>query len=132
MTEKAVSVPPVQQRRSLIGGQATEFVISHYSDRLFVLVTQTGKLSTLLHAVPDRTDTEALENFSVTPLLGDRDCLKLQLIARQVVQHICQFSTKPLLLGLGLSSKPTLDQVKQLIAVLKEMLTPVGRTQPSR
>jgi Proteasome assembly chaperone 3 len=62
----------------------------------------------------------------VTPMLGDRNCIELQLIARQAIQHTCQFSGKAVLLGVGLSSKPTLTTVKEIVVVLKSMLTPVS------
>jgi hypothetical protein len=48
MSEQVIPIPPVQQRRTSVGGCTTDFVITHYSDRIFVLVTQTGKLSTLV------------------------------------------------------------------------------------
>eukprot|EP01117_Protostelium_nocturnum_P019390 TRINITY_DN8398_c2_g1_i1.p1 TRINITY_DN8398_c2_g1~~TRINITY_DN8398_c2_g1_i1.p1 ORF type:complete len:143 (-),score=27.07 TRINITY_DN8398_c2_g1_i1:42-470(-) len=81
-----------------IDGTRTEIVLQQYHNRLFIIVTQTGKLGTLISATCDEENT-----FNIQTLLGKRDDNTLNLYARQLTQVLWAGGNhRPLLLALSL------------------------------
>eukprot|EP00820_Chromera_velia_P022328 Cvel_8221.t1-p1 / transcript=Cvel_8221.t1 / gene=Cvel_8221 / organism=Chromera_velia_CCMP2878 / gene_product=hypothetical protein / transcript_product=hypothetical protein / location=Cvel_scaffold449:438-1388(-) / protein_length=88 / sequence_SO=supercontig / SO=protein_coding / is_pseudo=false len=79
--------PPTKTVKFLCGGEETEIVVSEFSDRFFILITQLGKIGSLVEASCD-----CLTNgvFSVRTVLGDRKKEGLQLLGRVLIEHIAQ------------------------------------------
>lgn len=91
-----------KQFSALVDGVPTEFVLTTFVDRIFILVTQSGKMGTLISA---SRDAPASSSYTIATLLGRRDDPVSTLLARQLIEAISSSSTaagKPLLLGLGL------------------------------
>ncbi|KAL2636214.1 hypothetical protein R1flu_007693 [Riccia fluitans] len=114
---------PVKSKRATadIQGVQTELVLSGYDDSILVLVTQIGKMGTLLHAKKEEI-YGGTPTFSVNVLMGKRDEPLLQACARQVIEDISNSGgSRPLVLSLGLKdhSPETLKRVVQLIVANK-------------
>ncbi|KAL2641882.1 hypothetical protein R1flu_009469 [Riccia fluitans] len=114
---------PVKSKRATadIQGVQTELVLSGYDDSILVLVTQIGKMGTLLHAKKEEI-YGGTPTFSVNILMGKRDEPLLQACARQVIEDISNSGgSRPLILSLGLKdhSPETLKSVVQLIVANK-------------
>lgn len=96
---------PTRGGRQDVEGTKTELVVTPFSDRIFVVVTQMGKLGTLVRAAAGAwahmgsrraaaqmsaaRDEEAgdSETFSVQTLMGRRDEELLEVFARRLVQQ---------------------------------------------
>ncbi|KAL3684766.1 hypothetical protein R1sor_002788 [Riccia sorocarpa] len=114
---------PVKTKRVTadIQGIPTELVLSGYDDSILVLVTQIGKMGTLLHAKKEEV-YGGTSTFSINVLMGKRDEPLLQACARQVIEDISNGGgSRPLVLSLGLKdhSAETLKTAVQLIIANK-------------
>ncbi|BBM97260.1 proteasome assembly chaperone 3 [Marchantia polymorpha subsp. ruderalis] len=110
---------PVQSKKlsASIKGLPTELVLSAYEDSILVIVTQIGKMGTLLHARKEQAYGGAA-TFNVHVLMGKRDEPLLPACARQVIEHISNNGgSKSLVLSLGLKdhSPEALKSIVQLI-----------------
>jgi hypothetical protein len=109
----------------LIGGVPTALLITSFSDRLFVAVTQLNKLgsftlaaTTVLNPAEEmdaRTASGSEQNgptYSVQTLLGPRSAALPQLLARRLIESVSRstvgphMASKSLLLSLALRQKP--------------------------
>lgn len=103
-----------------IDGIPTTFILQPYSDRVFIIVTQSDKLGTILSAGFDVTLAGA-ESYHVQTLMGKRDVPELELCARQVIQAMKTAGcNKPLLLSLALKSHD-LPTMHAIIAKIKDI-----------
>eukprot|EP01111_Echinosteliopsis_oligospora_P003667 TRINITY_DN15760_c0_g1_i1.p1 TRINITY_DN15760_c0_g1~~TRINITY_DN15760_c0_g1_i1.p1 ORF type:complete len:150 (+),score=16.58 TRINITY_DN15760_c0_g1_i1:18-467(+) len=98
----------------------TEFIITPFSDHLFIAITQTEKLGTLFQAYKTSGEMTASgePNYSVTTLLGKRDDDILNIYARQIIELVGEKTSKPLILALALqdSSKPTFRAIMEILS----------------
>jgi len=122
MASQAGTYPfPVQTRQfaAIIDNAHTEFVVMGYDNRVVVIVTQIGKLGSILQAKQDVTQDGFLQNsFSTTTLLGRRDEPLLEICARRLMELMAQAGCRrPLLLTLGLKNNcaATLKSILELI-----------------
>ncbi|CAK9199336.1 unnamed protein product [Sphagnum jensenii] len=100
-----------------IQGRKTEIVQFSYDDYILVIVTQVGKLGTLLHARKEEGYGTA-PTFNVSIIMGKRDEPLLVACARQLIEHISKDgSSRPLVLSLGLSDH-SMDTLKEIIEVV--------------
>eukprot|EP00959_Pyramimonas_sp_CCMP1952_P101294 2119160-Pyramimonas_sp.AAC.1 len=93
---------PVQTRQfaAVIDEVHTEFVVMGYDNRVVVIVTQIGKLGSIMQAKQDITHDGFLQNsFSVKTLLGRRDEPLLEICARRLMELLstagCRRSVSP-------------------------------------
>merc|ERR1719201_2776833 len=84
-------LPVTRQTAALIDGQRTEVVIMSFHDRVLVVVTQLGKIGTVIEAHADPT-IDRKPSFTINTLIGKRDQPILMLCARQIVQEISKLS----------------------------------------
>jgi len=103
----------------LVASVHTDLVITKYSDKIFVCVTQLGKLGTILQVERDQVRSGEAGGgkvvYSSTVLLG-QDSEEIQLLGR-VLAEKCQLS-KPLILSVGvkgLSIRVALELVDFII-----------------
>lgn len=100
---EAVAGFPVQTKTETfeVNGNSTEIVISKFSDRLFVIITQYGKVGNLVEVrrdVAQKDDSSSLV-FSVRVLLG-KDDEEIHVAARFLVNFIA--TSQSVLFGLSL------------------------------
>jgi proteasome assembly chaperone 3 len=110
-----------KQLVTTIQGQKTEVVQCCYDDHIMVIVTQIGKMGTLLHARKEEGYGTA-PTFNVSILMGKRDEPLMVACARQLIEQISKGGlTRPLILSLGLSdhSAGALKEIIQVIVANK-------------
>jgi len=84
-------------------GRHTDLVVTRFSDKTLVVVTQVGKLGTVLDIAKDAVDTPGTAGtrpvYSVSVLLG-RDTEEVLLLGRMLAEKLA--SDKPLLVCVGI------------------------------
>eukprot|EP01137_Pigoraptor_chileana_P013317 Opistho-2@66682 len=110
------------QFAAVVDGTHTDFVISSFSNRIFVAITQYEKLGTLIHASKDvKVDLETPPSYTVRTLLGKRDEPLLLVYARQLIEIISSATDKPLLLSIALKPETvTPAQMQAVLGLLKQ------------
>lgn len=99
-----MSRPDTLLHAALISGEHTDLLISRYSDKLFISLTQLGKIGTIVLVEREAVKTGDARNedgrqvFSSQVLLG-QDCEELQLLARVLAEKL--HLTSPLVLTVG-------------------------------
>ncbi|KAJ7517169.1 hypothetical protein O6H91_21G012900 [Diphasiastrum complanatum] len=92
------------QLSSIIEDTRTEFMLCSYDDAVLVIVTQLGKLGTILHARKEQVHS-GTSTFNVNVLMGKRDEPILVACARQIIEHMSNSgSSRSLVLSLGLKN----------------------------
>ena len=88
---------------AVVCGVPTQFVLTAYSNRIFVIVTQTQSMGTLIHAEADNPIEAASGSFSTRVLLGRRDDEVLEVYARTIIELISRRNpgAGPLLLAIS-------------------------------
>eukprot|EP01088_Endostelium_zonatum_P009091 TRINITY_DN22289_c0_g1_i1.p1 TRINITY_DN22289_c0_g1~~TRINITY_DN22289_c0_g1_i1.p1 ORF type:complete len:201 (-),score=56.96 TRINITY_DN22289_c0_g1_i1:28-630(-) len=104
-----------------VDGVATEFVVTFYSDQIFILITQLKKVGTIIKVTQDDTAGEYDElsgepNISLRVLLGKRDSPEIEILARQLGQL---WSPKPILLCTGIKNLEKTG-IKRIVDIIKE------------
>lgn len=97
-----------------IAGTATDLVISRYSDRLLVVVTQIGKPGTFLEVTKSKVNSRLLYN---TNLLFGKSSEEYEVVARAVAEQIS--SELPLVLALGFKVQLTPEVTKDIVRFVK-------------
>jgi len=108
-----------------ICGVATQFSVMPFSDRVFVVVTQNGKLGTLIQAKPEFSPDLA-SNFATSILFGRRDKPALPIFASQIAEALGVTDSRPLLLGICIRD----DSPAVLKAVLKAFSSRIRKPAP--
>ncbi|XP_062510178.1 proteasome assembly chaperone 3-like isoform X1 [Corticium candelabrum] len=110
---------PTKQAAFLVNGIATEILLTHFGDRIFIAVTQLQKLGTIIHAASDKpVEIEGHPTFTVKILLGKDEPI-LEVYARRLMDEISRSSTPdvPVLLAIALTDhspaciQPVLDAI---------------------
>merc|ERR1712072_1516164 len=111
------SVIPKQSFSKVIGDSPTDFMLLEHSNQIMIVVTQIGKLGTLLQARQD----EHSRTYSVDVLLGKRDDPLLEICGRQLIEKLALGGcSKDLMLWLGLEKSVTSATIKDVIAASVE------------
>lgn len=103
-----------------VGGHSTDFVLCLFANCVFIIVTQLGKIGTMIRISKDEATSSSEEGettFTVDTLLGKRDDPALVVCGRQIVEDISQYSARPLLLCVALkdNSRATIREVVEAI-----------------
>ena len=124
MIETDEGFPPSTLRRIRHpSGLETEVMLTHYSDRVFVVVTQTNKLGSLLSVAAEQSGQGS--TFRIRNLLGRRDDPLLNIYARNIAEAAAKTSTRPLLLAVSLSEEGRSPQVfQEVLSEVRGMLGP--------
>eukprot|EP01113_Clastostelium_recurvatum_P049505 TRINITY_DN9180_c0_g1_i2.p1 TRINITY_DN9180_c0_g1~~TRINITY_DN9180_c0_g1_i2.p1 ORF type:complete len:146 (+),score=20.32 TRINITY_DN9180_c0_g1_i2:2-439(+) len=109
-----------------IDGVHTEIVMNLYAEQIFIVISQTQKLGSLISAsrVGGQMTQSGVSNYSINTLLGKRDDPVLDIFARQLVQYVSNTDrmARSLLLAISLPSmtaenmRPTFHAVMNLIS----------------
>ena len=101
-----MSPPDTVLHAALLSGVHTDLLISRYSDKLFISLTQLGKLGTILlvekEAVKTDERTEDGREVIGTQVLLGQDSEEIHLLARVLAEKLR--ITKPLVLTVGVKS----------------------------
>ncbi|KAF7668023.1 hypothetical protein LDENG_00038310 [Lucifuga dentata] len=108
-----------RQTEKEINGIPTQVVCTEFSNYIFVVVTQYGKLGTLISVTPDsRSNDISTPMFSTKVLLGKDEPL-IHVCAKNLTTFVSQeASNRPVLLGLAIKDS-SLDSIKHMKEVIK-------------
>ena len=97
-------VPPTRFVETSVCGVPTRLVLTAYSNRIMVVITQTKNMGTLLLAQNDNPTNPSGACYTIRVLLGKRDEEDLEVYARTLVELIGKRApdTGPLLLAISL------------------------------
>jgi proteasome assembly chaperone 3 len=131
----SINQPPfpvkVHQATKEVQGVETELVEMLFSNMVFIIITQIGKIGTLIQVSKDEVsgnaanyddesgDPSPLISFTTHILLGKRDEPLLGLCARQIAEDIVTTTTKSLLLGISLKNTSA-ETIREIVAWVKE------------
>ncbi|KAG8471104.1 hypothetical protein KFE25_009525 [Diacronema lutheri] len=98
-------VPPIESHRLTVNGVLTHVVHISYSNRVFMLISQTGKMGTVMHvqAPSDMGEGGGGVSVEAQTLIGQRSDDALDVYARRVYEAVCAKARLPLMLSLALS-----------------------------
>lgn len=94
--------PPLNAWRCDVEGKPTDIVYICYSNKVFVLVSQTGKMGTIIHVRPP-SELDAGASAEAQTLIGHRTDEALDVYARRVYETMCAEANVPLVLSLSLA-----------------------------
>ncbi|XP_062914718.1 proteasome assembly chaperone 3 [Mobula hypostoma] len=110
----AKSIIQSKQAAEAIGGILTEVVCTIFSDHVFLLVTQYGKMGTLISVTPHIVANEIGKSTFSTKILMGKDEPLTHVYAKHLVTFVCEESgNKPVLLALALKD-PNLESIKSI------------------
>eukprot|EP00244_Chara_vulgaris_P003309 TRINITY_DN15964_c0_g2_i1.p1 TRINITY_DN15964_c0_g2~~TRINITY_DN15964_c0_g2_i1.p1 ORF type:complete len:127 (+),score=19.85 TRINITY_DN15964_c0_g2_i1:129-509(+) len=115
---------PVVTKRAVgvIEGQETTVLLSGYEDRIMVMVSQIGKLGTILFAKQEEI-YDGPKAFQVDTILGKRDEPLLTVCARQLIEKMSMAGSRsphlPLLLSISLKNHSPAT-IKGVIALVEQ------------
>ncbi|XP_032896699.1 proteasome assembly chaperone 3 [Amblyraja radiata] len=114
----AESIVRSKQAAEAIGGILTEVVCTIFSDHIFVVVTQYGKIGTLISVTPHIVSNEVGKPTFSTKILMGKDEPLTHVYAKHLVTFVCEESgNKSVLLALALKdvNLDNIKSIKQLI-----------------
>ncbi|XP_023149240.1 proteasome assembly chaperone 3-like isoform X1 [Amphiprion ocellaris] len=108
-----------KQAQKEVNGIPTEVVCTEFSNYIFVVLTQYGKIGTLISVTPDsRSNDISTPSFSTKVLLG-KDEPMTHVCAKNLGMFVSQEAgSRPVLLGLALKDS-SIDAVKQIKEIIK-------------
>merc|ERR1712080_226614 len=100
---RRVAGPKSVQFEASIEGVDTDFVITDFGSQLFIVITQSAKIGSLIEASVTSEELRSGERiFDVRPLLGDRSAEHYRTYARALIEVVSSRSDKSVLLGIAL------------------------------
>nr|XP_046272193.1 proteasome assembly chaperone 3 [Scatophagus argus]XP_046272195.1 proteasome assembly chaperone 3 [Scatophagus argus] len=108
-----------RQTEKEVNGIPTQVVCTEFSNYIFIVVTQYGKMGTLITVTPEsRSDDISTPTFSTKVLLG-KDEPFTHVCAKNLATFVSQeASSRPVLLGLALKDS-SIEAVKQMKEIIK-------------
>ncbi|KAM6904814.1 proteasome assembly chaperone 3 [Xenentodon cancila] len=102
-----------------VNGISTQVVCTEFSNYIFVVLTQYGKIGTLISVTPDsRSNDISTPTFSTKVLLG-KDEPMTHVCAKNLATFVSQGAgNRPVLLGLALKDS-SIDAISQLKEIIK-------------
>ncbi|XP_069838144.1 proteasome assembly chaperone 3 [Dendropsophus ebraccatus] len=122
MNIPAADVKPViisKQAEEVINGVVTQVVCTAFTDHIFVVVTQYGKMGTLVSVTPNMVSGDLVKPTLTTKVLLGCDEPFIHICAKNMVSFVSQESkNKPVLLALALKDR-SMDSIKTVKDVIK-------------
>lgn len=112
----------IGQWRFSVRDVPTDVVRISYSNRIFMLVSQTGKMGTIIHVYPPEELGGRTASVEAHTLIGHRNDDALDVCARRVYETTCAAKGVPLVLSLALADYSPAN----LTALIAELQTAVG------
>ncbi|XP_026181095.1 proteasome assembly chaperone 3 [Mastacembelus armatus] len=102
-----------------VNGISTQVACTEFSNYIFIVLTQYGKIGTLISVTPDsRSNDISTSTLSTKVLLGKDEPLT-HVCARNLVTFVSQEAgNRPVLLGLALKDS-SIDSIKQMKDIIK-------------
>uniref|UniRef100_A0A8C5ENH6 Proteasome assembly chaperone 3 n=1 Tax=Gouania willdenowi TaxID=441366 RepID=A0A8C5ENH6_GOUWI len=116
MSEPVIKSRQVQKH---VNGISTEVVCTEFSNYIFIVLTQYGKIGTLISVIPDSQSKDiSTQSFSTKVLLGKDEPLT-HVCAKNLATFVSQEAgNRPVLLGLALKDS-SIDAIKQIKEIIK-------------
>ncbi|GCB67453.1 proteasome assembly chaperone 3 [Scyliorhinus torazame] len=114
----AKSIIRSKQAAEAVDGTLTEVVCTVFNDYIFVVVTQYGKMGTLISVTPHSVGNEISKPTFSTKILMGKDEPLIHVYAKHLVTFVSEESgNKPVLLALALkeANVDSIKSIKQLI-----------------
>eukprot|EP00928_Gymnodinium_smaydae_P051515 TRINITY_DN35078_c0_g1_i1.p2 TRINITY_DN35078_c0_g1~~TRINITY_DN35078_c0_g1_i1.p2 ORF type:complete len:170 (-),score=38.99 TRINITY_DN35078_c0_g1_i1:161-670(-) len=111
-----------------ICGQATDFVITDFGSQLFIIITQSAKIGSLIEGTMTESVESGMRTYDVKVLFGDRGAEHYRSYARALIELITSGSSKALLLGIALKEHST-EGFRKIIGELRERIVAVSPPQ---
>ncbi|XP_069590423.1 proteasome assembly chaperone 3 [Ranitomeya imitator] len=122
MNTPAADVKPVvvsKQAEEVINGVVTQVVCTAFTDHILVVVTQYGKMGTLVSVTPNMVSGDLGKPTLTTKVLLGCDEPVIHVCAKNLVSFVSQESkNKPVLLAVALKDKDA-DCIRTLKEVIK-------------
>ncbi|KAG7504644.1 hypothetical protein JOB18_013490 [Solea senegalensis] len=113
--------PVVRSRQTErdVNGVSTQVVCTEFSNYIFVVLTQYGKIGTLISVTPDSKSNDiSTPTLSTKVLLGKEEPLT-HVCAKNLAMFVSQEAgNRPVLLGLALKDS-SIDSIKQMKEIIK-------------
>ncbi|XP_047184319.1 proteasome assembly chaperone 3 [Scophthalmus maximus] len=108
-----------RQTETDVNGVSTQVVCSDFSNYIFIVLTQYGKIGTLVSVTPDsRSNDISTPSLSTKVLLGKEEPLT-HVFAKNLATFVSQEAgNRPVLLGLALKDF-SIDSIKQMKELIK-------------
>ncbi|KAM9843890.1 proteasome assembly chaperone 3 [Aulostomus maculatus] len=115
----AESIIRTRQTEKEVSGIPTQVVCSHFSNYIFVVITQYGKIGTLISVTPEsRCNDFSTPAFSTKVLLGKDEPLT-HVCGKNLATFVSEEAgNRPVLLGLALKDS-SVDAIKQMKDIIK-------------
>ncbi|MBN3305135.1 proteasome assembly chaperone 3 [Amia ocellicauda] len=108
-----------KQREQVINGVSTQVVCTAFSNYTFVVLTQFGKIGSLVSLTPDASCSDVSKPLFTTKVLLGKDEALTHVCAKNLVTFVSQEAgNKPVLLGLALKDS-TVEAIKAMKEVIK-------------
>ncbi|KAJ3435641.1 proteasome assembly chaperone 3 [Anaeramoeba flamelloides] len=113
------NLPPFQTKHfeTKIDNLKTDIIYSVFENRIFIWVSQTKSMGSIISAEKDKLAEENLNvpTYSLTTLLGDRKRDQMyQIMARQIIEQISKTSNKTLLLAIA-TKNMEMDHLRKVL-----------------
>ncbi|KAF7691072.1 hypothetical protein HF521_011369 [Silurus meridionalis] len=107
-----------RQTQKTVDGISTQVVCTDFSNYIFIVLTQYGKIGTLVSVSPDSRSSEISTATLTTKVLLGKDEALTHVYAKNVASFVCQEAgNRPVLLGLALK-----ECRAENLKTLKEMI----------
>ncbi|XP_059204271.1 proteasome assembly chaperone 3 [Centropristis striata] len=108
-----------KQTEKEVNGISTQVICTQFSNYILVVLTQYGKMGTLISVTPDsRSNDISTPTFSTKVLLGKDEALT-HVCAKNLATCVSQEAgNRPVLLGLALKDS-SIDAIKQMKEIIK-------------
>eukprot|EP01068_Selenidium_serpulae_P001672 Selendium_serpulae@DN1811_c0_g1_i1.p1 len=112
-------VPQRQTTQCVVEGNETDIIVASFADRVFVIITQCGKIGSFVHCSSCDIDPGY---FEVETIFGDRQKRVHAVYGRAIIQKLAQHSSKQVLLGIALKdeSQSTFKEIMTHVEPLLE------------
>jgi hypothetical protein len=123
--------PTIRKWRVSVLEVPTDVVRISYSNKLFMLISQTGKMGTVFH-IDNPASVISREELSVEAktLIGHRNDVALDVYARRIYETVCASAPVPMVLSLAFSDY-TPANLTALIAELKKTMGLPAKSLPA-
>lgn len=108
-----------KQAEGVINGMSTQVVCTEFSNYIFVVLTQYGKIGSLISVTPDARSTDISSPMFTTKVLLGKDEPLTHVCAKNLVTFISQEAgNRPVLLGLALKDT-NIEAIKTMKGMIK-------------
>ena len=102
MHDKNEEFPLIKQLSCKIKNKSFEFVIQYFTDKVFIIITQKGRIGQMISASTNKNHVTGKTQYNISTILGLVDDFSIiNLLSRQLIEQISKTSNRTLLLGVA-------------------------------